>query len=635
MRVAALAMAAVPACSAGPSALHGMPAVPPPAPPPSVIAMSETRPVTALAAAGNQLFVGTPGGLVVWQVNRGTFERWGAEYGLPNPRIRALATDDRGGVWVLSDAGLHLYNEDHFVGFDNPPAELSRASLIVAAQDGRTAWIGGHGVLRVRDGAFADLLPGARVTAMARDADGLGVWVGTEKEGAYRFAVDRFLNFGKDWGLTLSRVDSIALTRRGDPVFGGQGPDGARLAYFDGRRFWVYRVAASELRVLGPKGKQQVHVACDRRLFALAIGREQPGDGPEVVPIEKGAPPLQLLAEKGEVPYAPTAVLVDGANVYFGTEALGVLRPAGEALRTRDARGDRDRLAVGCDAKACYFVGGGGVYRLRAGARSVEPLDLGADRMLWVGNDPGGDLAALRASQGRSAIQLCLFEDGRFVPRRVPELKVSKGEPYVSFARYAPSGDLWVGLLHRDDDGELRNEGVAVQKASGEVAYYRASAQKKKGRTAGGLPLPDEVRGVAFGGDATWLATLGGLVRIQGGQASWLSRDEAPVGDICSDVAIDGMGTLWAASPDGLCRFQDGKWETVQHQGPLERGASALAVDAQGKLWVGTQGGVYRWDGSAGDRVEGTVGDGVLDLEFDRQGRLWVLTMDGYSVHPR
>jgi len=590
--------------------------------------------VTALASAGNRVYVGTPDGLVVWQVARGTFERWGAEYGLPNPKIRALATDDRLGVWVLTEAGLYLFNEDHFVGFDDAPADLASGAFLVAAADGRTAWVGGRGVVRVRDGAFQPFLPGARITAMARDADGQGIWVGTEREGAYRFAVDRFLSFGADWGLTLQRIDGIALTRKGDTVLSGEAPDGARLAYYDGSRFWSYRVQGTEVRVLGTVGKQ-VRVAVDRRVYALAPAGQQTGG--MLQPTEQGAPALLLRELPGEAPYRPTAILADAQGVYFGTETVGVLRPEAEALRTRDVRGDRDRLAVGCDTKACYFVGGGGrLYRLRAGQRSVEPVDLGSDRALWVANDPGGDLVALRATEGKSTVQLCLFESGRFIPRQVADLKVPSGEPYVTFARFAPSGDLWVGLSHRAADGELGNYGVAVLKASGDVVYHRASPEKKRGKIRdGGLPLPEEVRGAAFAGDTVWLATLGGLVRIAGGEAAWLSRDEAPVGDICSDVAITKDGTLWAASPDGLCRYQDGKWKTMERTGPLERGASALQIDRDGAMLVGTQAGVFRWDGSPGARIDGTVGDGVLDVEIDREGRLWVLTMDGYSVHPR
>ena len=387
--------------------------------------------------------------------------------------------------------------------------------------------------------------------------------------------------------------------------------------------------------MLGTVGRQ-VRVAVNRRIFALLLGAHEEA-GPALQPTELGAPVLHLRELVGEAPHAPTAILADASGVYFGTAAVGVVRPGAEALRTRDVRGDRDRLALGCDPKACYFVAGGGrLYRLAAGARSAAPVDLGSERALWVANDPGGDLVALRATEGQRTVQLCLFQDGRFVPRRLPELSVPSGDPYVTFARFSPDGDLWVGLSHRGEDGELTNDGIGVQKTSGEGVYYRPSAEKKRGKNKdGGLPLPEEVRGAAFAPGATWLATLGGLVRISGGEADWISRDEAPVGDICSDVVIDKQGTVWAASPDGLCRYEDGKWEAMDKDGPLERGASALQVDRDGTLLVGTQSGVFRWDGSLGARIDGTVGEGVLDLEMDRQGRLWVLTMDGYSIHPR
>ena len=641
MRVSRFALAmAVTACSAGRSpTVRGAPVAPlPPPPPPSVISFSETQPVTALASTGSRLYVGTPDGLVVWQVTKETFERWGAEYGLPNPKIRALATDDRDGVWVLSDAGLHLYNEDHFVGFENSPADLLRSRFLVAAQDGRTAWLGGLGVLRVRDGEFQRFLPGARVSAMARDADGQGVWVGTENEGAYRYAVDRFLQFGPDWGLTLKPIEAVALTRRGDPVMSGRGPRGEQIAYFDGKRFWGYRVAAAEVRVLGKVGKE-VRIGVDRHIYAVVVAAAPDGargDGPDAVPTEQGAPALSLFKRPGEVPYAPTVVHANRDGLYFGTATLGVLREEAEALTTRDVRGDRDRLALGCNAKACYFVGGGGrLYRLASGERSVKPQEPGPDRVLWMTNDPGGDLVALVAAEGQGRVRLCLFEEGRLVPRRVQEIAVPGGEPYVTFAGYSPGGDLWVRLSVRDAEGELANFGVAVLSASGGVTYHRAAPKKKKKTDDGSLPLPDEIRGAAFAADGTWLATLGGLVRIQGNQAVWLPREQAPVGDLCSDVAVGKDGAVWAASPDGVSRLSDGEWEVLSRDGPLARGASALQVDRDGAMLVGTPGGAFRWHGSSGERIEGTVGSGVLDLAIDRDGRLWVLTMDGYSVHPR
>jgi len=112
--------------------------------------------------------------------------------------------------------------------------------------------------------------------------------------------------------------------------------------------------------------------------------------------------------------------------------------------------------------------------------------------------------------------------------------------------------------------------------------------------------------------------------------------------DIVSRLVVDHNGTLWAATWDGLNRF-DAATERFTSYKPNPQSRTLyyleLAEDREGALWLGTHtSGLHRFDPATGqftiyehdiDRP-GTLSDNrVNSVYFDRSGTTWVGTQNG------
>lgn len=109
-------------------------------------------------------------------------------------------------------------------------------------------------------------------------------------------------------------------------------------------------------------------------------------------------------------------------------------------------------------------------------------------------------------------------------------------------------------------------------------------------------------------------------------------------------LAVDGQGFLWAATLDGLNRYDGYGFKVFRHDPADNRTLSdntvqALHVDSSGRLWVGTRsGGLNRYNPADETFVRyrrdpadpGAISSNeVLAVHEDRQGRLWVATGKG------
>src|SRR5579883_989616 len=88
------------ATNPGPKAAAGVPR------PIAIKSFSDTVAVNALVASGKTLWVGTPRGLIKWDVEAGTSSRVTARDGLPGNRVTALLVDGANTLWVATSGGL-------------------------------------------------------------------------------------------------------------------------------------------------------------------------------------------------------------------------------------------------------------------------------------------------------------------------------------------------------------------------------------------------------------------------------------------------------------------------------------------------------------------------------------------------
>jgi len=192
------------------------------------------------------------------------------------------------------------------------------------------------------------------------------------------------------------------------------------------------------------------------------------------------------------------------------------------------------------------------------------------------------------------------------------------------FARFSPSGELWIGLEYRDRRNEWVPHGVAlVNLGLGVVAFHRASSDTQDVKL-GILPVPVATKAVAFCGDNTWLASTEGVARITGAGFELHSESTGLRNELLRGVVCDG-GTPLISTRSGVGVFSQGEWT---YPAPLALPVEAMVTSLGGALWIlsgrrllaGNTGGLLpvpeasaAWPG------------GIDRVAIDHLGRLWLL----------
>lgn len=226
----------------------------------------------------------------------------------------------------------------------------------------------------------------------------------------------------------------------------------------------------------------------------------------------------------------------------------------------------------------------------------------------------------------------------------------SEASPVGDWATFEPPAELRprAGLA-------VDGDGAAWSASPGGVARF--DGRERTVYTAeDGLAYP-EATTVATGDDGTvWAATVGptsepdgasavGLSRLSGEQwASWTTDDGLPAAVVTS-LAVADDGTVWAGTrpaeddPEGaqggVWRFDGTRWTSwTVRDGLASHDVEDVAVDEVGTVWAATERGVSRFDGS--DWATYTTNDGLADNEVSAvvvgpAGAVWAGTYDGIA----
>lgn len=166
------------------------------------------------------IWAATENGLVRWK--NGVAKRYGRSEGLPIDRLRALAFDRDGTLWLASTGGgLVSFARERFEAFtlENGFPHLAVRGVLADPAGGVWATTAGGGLAHVRDGAvrtwgMAEGLPTDQLTAITRDAQG-SLWIGTWGAGLVRFRDGAFTSISAEGGLAGSQIWSAHADREG------------------------------------------------------------------------------------------------------------------------------------------------------------------------------------------------------------------------------------------------------------------------------------------------------------------------------------------------------------------------------------------------------------------------------------
>jgi PAS domain S-box-containing protein len=478
------------------------------------------------------LWVGTYGGGLT-RLHQGRFTTFDTGNGLPSNRIRSLAADVDGSLWIGTDNGLaHLVGDTFTV---LAPPGFAPRQVITALHVDRNGvlWIGTEsGLSSLRAGRFVDhtaLHPGQLsgiISAIAGDEQ-TGLWIGIEPGadhpgGLRRLGTAGITSFTVAEGLASEHVMSLAID--GDTVWVGtrQGLCRSRAGRFEPYTNDVWGFAG--LKVLDRVAQQGVP--------ALALDHE--------------------------------------GSLWFGTQldGLGRLRRAPLSYASGGAADERgvDVRTLLEDRQGVLWMGTAHDLRRVDGDTTTTfatvPATSAADALAV---DRSGTLLV------GSASGLFSLESGRLVPS-----PLFTTPPNVSVLFAGARGDLWVGT---------RGNGV----------YRHAAAGLTHITSKEGL-LGDQVRAIAEDArGGTWIGTRGGGVsRIHDGGIETFGVRQGLAGQDVQALTVDTSGTAWAATRQGLSRIKDGRVASITAAQGLPANYFYQIVEDGGHLWMTCARGIAR-----------------------------------------
>lgn len=168
-------------------------------------------------------------------------------------------------------------------------------------------------------------------------------------------------------------------------------------------------------------------------------------------------------------------------------------------------------------------------------------------------------------------------------------------------------GYLWVG----GNLGLYRFDGVSFERYEPQSGATPISAAYSL------LPLPD---------GSLWVGSFNLITHLENGKSTgYTTRDGVPYANVMR-LARDWSGAIWAATPNGLIRFEDNRWKEIGQDWNFPGGpVKTIYVDRQGTLWVATEHTILYLQTGARVFQPACVGVGeVWQFAEAPNGKLWM-----------
>ena len=517
-------------------------------------------------ATDGVVWAATENGLVRWQ--DGAIRLYQRADGLPTNRLRALAFDREGTLWIAtSGGGLVAFADGRFRVLDpsNGFPHLQVRSVLADPQGGVWASTAGAGLVRVEGDRITrytvrDGLPTDQLTALARDARG-DLWIGTWGAGVSRLSGGRFSTIASDRGIAGDQIWALQTDREGSVWVG---------TWFGGLnrlRNRAYVVLGSPEGLSHDNTRAVIHARNGVTWVSTAGGGLNRIEGERITHLGRaqGLPTLEISTLHEDR---------DGA-IWVGTYTDGV-------VRLRDGQVQTFGVAQGlpsAEVRALYQDRGGTVWAGTqvglarfTGSRFEAVQEAGAPRegITTLLHDRAGTLWIGTAGEG-----LFSYRDGRFqAMTRADGLRSG----WIMALHEDASGALWIATtgegLHRLKAGRLSTilpedglwDGMAQTILEDERGQFWMSCNRGIWRVARadleafvegrlsrvsstGYGPGDAMRATSFAGGLqqagaigpggeVWLPSANGLVIVDPVR---LAASAAPPPVLLEDVLVDGV----------------------------------------------------------------------------------------------
>jgi hypothetical protein len=648
-----------------------------------VVEMTDIEEVRDVARAGATTYVATDDGLLIFEGD-GRPTRLGRAEGLPGEDVTAVAIDRDGSALVAVDRALVRVASGQVSTVEGAPP-VARITDLAVMEDG-TAWACSLSGLARRTGAgweiFGERFP---CTTLAPTPEGT-LWAGSA-QGLFYVEADVVREHPISGGIPEGYVRSIVPVLPGQILALLSGPSRSMLGFYDGTSWHAYALPGVEERVVGLVALEggSTALVTEERAFAIA----PTGAGTSFRALSSAQAQVRSFrAETVAAAQAPAAPDVSASDVLRGPQALSADAPEPTAGRCPALVAQPLAVSVPPGAYRTFqhgeaafaAIANRGIVSLSStAARPYRSMSLVAEEDLQVVTDlqsgvwvrgRDGDVAkwvdgrlrrlalpeevvpqALASGpegaylvalvRGTTTVRIFVASGSGFRALAERTLTLPTRLDGIPFAGVGNDGHVWLGLrVARDDGNGTRMRGAAVidPRSEGVVYHHR---QVEQGQ---GLPLADEVSGIAFDGDGNaWFATLSGAVRVEEHQAITFDESRGVRGDVVTDV-VAGAGNMWVASAEGLGSYADRRFDYSMPAIVREHRPLALAIDSRGTLWAAgryglleNEGGTWAHFGAAGTDANGRPVPGLptselRDVEADGQNRIWILAAESVMI---
>lgn len=575
--------------------------------------------------------------------------------GLPDAGVMSTCVDREGFVWGATPVGVYRYDGHRWLASDDPAVAHSATHVFV--DHAGTLWVAfrkaglaRYDGVRWHRASTETGLPSNQIKRFAETIDASGahtLWALTWDRGLIRLAGDTWELDPGNASLPADPLRSMTQTTElGAPGRQWLGTNARGLWYRDaGQTDWhrweghqLDAMQVEDLLAVMHDGREELWISTyvnglwRMRADGMRRWSQQQGDFPSNV--------LYTLA---------STALADGNRAIWVASRAGLLRVQDDTLQVFNRR-------HGMHSE---------VIRSVSAWRSPDGLDV-----LWMANDSGVSRSALGASPWAIASLMGLDSLGVFGFLVEPDGRggerlwvSSAGEGLALYER-----GQWHHFTQAEGVPPDANIGsvMATTEADGRKTYWVS--------LRGGALLrrrPDDARFVPI--DTPWRQTIGEMVydtlvrTYDGRREQWFATREtglyrlrdgiwttfappdanAPWRAMRVREVIDGDGRswLWAATNQGLSRFDGQRWDPMARTlGLPETNAIGLTQidDAQGRqiLWVGTSSaGVSRVDVTdprhprmLADALPAPPDPSVYNPAADSAGRVYLCTNNGVQL---
>ena len=525
---------------------------------------------------------------------------WLSEDGLLQDTAAALLESRDGFLWIATEAGLVRFDGatfDHYSRLNVPGFAHNDIQCLAEGPDGEI-WIGTSepGLYRFQRGEIrasgpGEGLPNQPIRRLLRDRSG-SLWAAPAEGPLLRYDGTRFLAVPSD--AAHLRIRALAQDLDGSIWVGTAG---SGLWHLREGRLVLAALTAAEITALdmGMDGELWVGTR-SQGLLVLNGGRLEP---PAWV---RSLPPKPI-----------SSLLVDRqGSLWIGIEQTGLFR------RTREGRLEASPTYPGSrwtprslmeDSSGALWSGSE-----NRGLRVLYPVRF--QTVPVIGADP--EEPAWRVCQDTQGTVWCLTGDQALGAVRQGRVKrVRPGNALASpISSLWPrrAGGLWVGTrngeLYAMDQGRFHRirwpEGpqpdmiLSLYEDPENVLWIATSHQGLLKLAPGAPPvLFPAVRGVLAmtgnGASPLYLASrTQGLGILESNHVRWIGRAEGLGSNGVLSLHLDGEGSLWVGTVDGLRHYRDGTSQGfADRPGPLLLAIHGILEDNAHRMWLSTGQGVF------------------------------------------